>query len=689
MRQDMAMVVDTVTRRSRQVSELMRAPRTLRVSARQQALRLAAQMRQDRLKAVAVSEVQPHLPARTRFPADKLADEFGSLAGLAAAEVSKIRSVPGVGPKSAEAISRAAKLLAREVEGTVMIQLSDMPRTTQARDLVATLAAIRYADEVLPSAVKDLRRWPSSRVQPLLHTARQYRWWSPSRRRSATAAVDQLQRLLATPDAEAAEREVNIHGGAATPAGWRRRAWQEFDRNPGAFTSLLACVGGSVCAGNSRASQGHLPDALREKVLSTQVDTTLLRATLTPYQVFGTKFLLNQQRAILGDEMGLGKTLQALATAAHVAATSERARVLVVAPAAVLYNWLSEINQHTRMRGYLLHGPDRDTALMQWRRGGGIAVTSFGTLGMLNTPGIDLAIVDEAHYAKNPASIRARVTARVIARSQRAVLLTGTAMENRVDEFTTLVSYLGRGMDPAWLRRQAQVSPTSFRTAVAPAYLRRNQAEVLTELPERIESTLWVEMTDADWAVYQQATDDMARRRWTFGQAKRKAVREIVDKAEAAGRKVLLFSFFRSVLVEIQKGLGDRVSGVVTGEVSPRKRQQIVDEFSNEKNSSVLLAQIGAGGTGLNIQAASVVVLVEPQWTPTIEEQAIARALRRGQRQSVLVYRLLAVGTRDVEVYQRRQHKAAEFDQFARRSAAAEADPAAVETDPSHLTSVM
>ena len=143
---------------------------------------------------------------------------------------------------------------------------------------------------------------------------------------------------------------------------------------------------------------------------------------------------------------------------------------------------------------------------------------------------------------------------------------------------------------------------------------------------------------------------------------------ELCDQAKEQGRKVIVFSFFRNTLQKVCSLLGDRCSQIISGDISPAVRQQIVDEFNAAEAGAVLVSQVQAGGTGLNIQAASVVVFCEPQLTPAIENQAIARAYRMGQTRDVLVYRLLADETIDERMLEILSTKQKEFDAFAEDS---------------------
>lgn len=405
--------------------------------------------------------------------------------------------------------------------------------------------------------------------------------------------------------------------------------------------------------------------------------------------MFGAQYALHQQRAMLGDEMGLGKTLQALASVCHLAARGQR-RFLVVCPASVQINWLNETEKHTDLPRHSLHGADRDAAGQAWLREGGVAVTTFGTLPRLvddvRTAQIAMLVVDEAHFVKNPDAARSRAVREVADRAQRALYLTGTPMENRVEEFRNLVDHLNPRLAARVEARDALGGARAFRRTVAEVYLRRNQEDVLLELPEKIETESWVRPSAADDDAYRDAVRSrnlMAMRQAMLRSprsAKLERLREIAEEAEQDGMKVLVFSYFLGVLDVVGTALGDAVVGRIDGSVSPQVRQQIVEEFTVRPGHGVLLSQIEAGGVGINIQAASVVVLTEPQWKPSVEEQAVARAHRMGQIRPVQVHRLLAKYSVDERIREIQEGKRLLFDAFARRSNAKEADRRAVDT---------
>jgi SNF2 family DNA or RNA helicase len=175
----------------------------------------------------------------------------------------------------------------------------------------------------------------------------------------------------------------------------------------------------------------------------------------------------------------------------------------------------------------------------------------------------------------------------------------------------------------------------------------------------------------------------MAMRRAAYAHAEKSAklqrLRELVAEAAANDLKVVVFSYFRDVLATVEQALGERVLGPLAGGVPAARRQQLVDEFTAAPGHTVLLCQIEAGGVGLNLQAASVVILCEPQVKPTLEHQAVARAHRMGQVRTVQVHRLLATDSVDDRLLRILESKTRLFDAYARRSDVAEATPDAVD----------
>jgi len=297
---------------------------------------------------------------------------------------------------------------------------------------------------------------------------------------------------------------------------------------------------------------------------------------------------------------------------------------------------------------------------------------------------------------KNPQAERSRAVARLAARAERVLFLTGTPMEHTLDEFCALVRYLrpevADTLDPA----AGVAGADAFRSAVAPVYLRRNLDDVLAELPPLVQVDEWEELGAVDGAAYRAAVEAgsfAAMRRAAFASgdpresAKLERLLEICDEARANGAKVVVFSWFREVLDLVHAALVPRVRtfGPLTGSTSPAARQRLVDELTACPEPAVLVAQVRAGGVGLNIQAASVVVLCEPQVSPALEAQAIARAHRMGQVRTVRVHRLLVEDTVDQRLLETLETKRGVFDAYVRESELTEAAAAAVDVSAPHL----
>ncbi|MGH1490117.1 MAG: DEAD/DEAH box helicase [Acidimicrobiales bacterium] len=473
----------------------------------------------------------------------------------------------------------------------------------------------------------------------------------------------------------------------------RRDPWDEFQKRPVVFNELLIDIGG--LQPDIEAAKGYLPSEIVESIEAFNLDTSLLVVSLRGYQRFGAAFALVQQRVILGDEMGLGKTVEALAVIAHLRATGS-SHFVIVSPASVLANWHHEILRHTDIDEVtVLHGPDRDDRLDRWATEGGVALTTFGTVGSLRMPAAAPAvvIVDEAHYIKNPDAKRTQAVRQWLMHADRVLLMTGTPMENRLEEFENLVGHV----NPAVARQMEQVyqfGSEAFRRSLAPVYLRRNQVDVLDELPDRIEAAEWVTLEGRAARSYQRSVADgnfMAMRRAAFmtpdpaDSPKLQRLLEIVDEAMENDRKVVVFSYFLDVIDRVANALGEHLAGTLTGQTRPAERQAVIDEFTARQQPGVLVAQIEAAGVGLNIQTASVVILTEPQWKPSTEEQAIARCHRMGQVRAVEVHRLLTEDSIDELMVAALADKSALFAEYVRKSALRDASAAAVDGTDSAL----
>jgi len=599
--------------------------------------------------------------------------------------------LPGIGETTAARINAAARSMQDAAREDAAIQVDARRQDTASVALVSALRqweaakngggprAAVLVDELAPLADAVAQR----AVLGIVH--------QPGARASGSfnPAEGAVERIEADVD-DARQRAVRAAGDRDRIA--TTDDWSDFLERPASYFALLDEVG---LTDSTTAGRGSLPEGLIEQIEQFHLDTSLLSASLRGYQRFGAAFALVQERVVIGDEMGLGKTVEALAAIAHVAATATEGmpRFVVVCPAAVVANWLRETEKHTSVPAFRIHGTERVRGVSGWLRDGGVAVTTFETLEWFRAhvpeeQRFAAVIVDEAHYVKNPDAKRTKHTRALLERSDRAMLMSGTPLENKVEEFRVLIDHIRPGL----MVDQDDDDPLAFRKQIAPVYLRRSQEDVLTELPELVEVEEWTDLTPAEAERYATAVDTdsfhtMRQLAMLDGAASSKiaAMRDVIAEARSTGRKTIVFSHYRAVLEAVLASVDGTVFGPLSGSTSPSGRQDMIDEFSAAAPGAVLVAQIIAGGVGLNIQAASVVVICEPQLKPTTEWQAIARARRMGQLDVVQVHRLLSEDGVDAALVRMLARKTRTFADFAAVSDTASASVQAVDISESQL----
>lgn len=591
-----------------------------------------------------------------------------------------LENLSGIGPTLATRIRGAAQTLWQTTYDEMPTRIDVTNRTAEATELLRRLRMWDAVRKNIGGATDlDLAQEFSSLAKSMDGLAAHAAvfcapHWPVGEFRESIATIVRRARLIS--DAQSSSQ-------AGDP-------WDDFLARPADYFALLAELG--FITEDAEKAHGDLPDDIVEAVRALELKTEYLSASLRGYQSFGARFALVQRKVIIGDEMGLGKTVEAIAVLAHLRAKGCH-HFLVICPAAVVTNWIREVSSKSTLRAHRLHGYERHAAVKSWIRNAGIAVTTYETLSWLhqNATGLDdlaCVVIDEAHYIKNPDALRTQNSRRLLDSCDRGILLTGTPLENRLDEFRNLVSYL----QPSLVIDAGEFAPRKFRRQVAPAYLRRNQEDVLTELPDQVEVDEWLTMSYEDMAAYRDAVASgnfMGMRQAAMSQGtkstKIRRLIEIVEEAEDNGRRVVVFSYFRDVLDQVAGALPGRVFGPLTGSVPAAKRQTMIDQFSAAGHGAVLVAQVVAGGVGLNIQAASVVVMCEPQLKPTTEWQAIARARRMGQLLSVQVHRLLSEEGVDQRIREILARKIELFEEFARISETADSAPEAFDISEAEL----
>ena len=414
--------------------------------------------------------------------------------------------------------------------------------------------------------------------------------------------------------------------------------------------------------------------SLLQQIQSIPLVLESFHTELRHYQEFGTKYILHQKRVLLGDEMGLGKTIQAIAAMNHLYHKGHR-YFLVICPAGLLLNWKREIEKLTDMQAYMLHGSGCSDS-QSWKSDGGIGVINYEGLDKIifdkDFP-LDMVVVDEAHFVKNKEAQRTRNTVRMIEQAEYALYMTGTAIENNVDEMCYLIECLNPSIAIEVKDMKYLAKADLFRKKIAPVYLRRKRVDVLMELPELTIHDEWCMMNEEEIISYRKAVESenfMAMRRVSWGSlnsTKAERMVELCLQALGEGRKVVIFSYFLETLSFVTDLLLGKSLPVISGKLSLEKRQEILRQF-DEPVARVLPIQINVGGIGLNIQTAEIVILCEPQLKPSDEMQAISRVYRMGQINHVFVYRLLSADTIDEVLVKRLHEKQNIFNQFANES---------------------
>lgn len=608
---------------------------------------------------------------------------YKTVADIATASVYTIASVYGISEDTAYSIKNVVNDIVTKARLGVKIRLSADNRTTGATELVTAISKYKRCQPYVETCKKILNinsKQIDYFMKDLAPATNSIKWFftSSEKKQKAIDAFKLLGNFLTSEYGR--ESQATLASLNSIDCSTGTEAWQDFSENSIRFFNVLEDVNPGIL-GTDDAVYG-LPEDLAREIQEECFFPDGLLCELRRYQEWGVKYTLHQERVLLGDEMGLGKTIQAIATMVSLRNTGAT-HFVVVCPASVITNWCREIRKMSLLTVTKIHGTGRTSALHSWIKSGGVAVTTYETTGHIKLSDnfkFTLLVVDEAHYIKNPEARRTVNVKNISYHTDRLLFMTGTALENKVDEMIALIRMLQPAIanqvnDMAFLSAAPQ-----FRKKVAPVYYRRKREDVLTELPELIESKEWCTLLSKEELIYEQAVlgghySDARRVSWNVEDLSysSKAIRliEIIEEAADEGRKVIVFSFFLDTIRKIKELLGNKCLNPINGSVTPQRRQEIIDEFDNAPAGTVLAAQIQSGGTGLNIQSASVVILCEPQFKPSIENQAISRAYRMGQTRNVLVYRLLCENTVDEKITSLLESKQAIFDAFADKSIAA------------------
>ena len=443
-----------------------------------------------------------------------------------------------------------------------------------------------------------------------------------------------------------------------------------------------------------------------------------LEAVLREYQRDGFYWIKTLKEngfgGILADDMGLGKTLQILAfllSEKEQGKVGDELRTLIVAPASLVYNWKKEVERFTpQLSVCVMAGTahERKELIKNQTSNVDVWITSYDLLKRDIELYQDIVfaneIIDEAQYIKNQTTHAAK-SVRLVNSSFR-MALTGTPMENRLSELWSIFDYLMPGFLYGYTRFRSEIETlivsdkdedamTRLRAMIHPFILRRLKKDVLKELPEKQEEIVTVALSGEQKKLYQahsqrlkmfledQNDEDFAQnklqilaeltklRRLCCGpelllenykgeNAKLETCIELITQAIAGGHKILLFSQFTSMLdligEELKKAKIDYYR--IDGSVKKEARMEMVEQFQNPQNQvSVFCISLKAGGTGLNMTAADIVIHYDPWWNKAAQNQATDRAHRIGQKHAINVYQLIAEETIEQKICELQQVK--------------------------------
>jgi len=515
--------------------------------------------------------------------------------------------------------------------------------------------------------------------------------------REAAAANDEAARLLADLGIEAGEPSTRV------------TLWQLAGAAAGSLDAIEALGGDPETVAALRTLRAKVA---RFRGIPVVRKPAGLRVTLRPYQRRGLDFLAHCASlglgAILADDMGLGKTVQTLAWLAHlVGAEPDGGPSLVVCPASVMHNWAREAARFApKLRVLVLERGAGRHALRAELADYDLVVTNYALLrrdlDAWRTVALRALVLDEAQNVKNPDAAVTRAAAALGARHRLA--LTGTPLENRALDLWSIMEVVNPGYlgaRRAFVERFDRAdTPPHRRTLLAarlrPVLLRRLKSAVAPELPERIEERRDCELTSGQRRLYlaeaqrsrallaELGDSPEALRKGRIhvlaaltrlrqicchpslgggkaglGSGKFEALVELLEPLLAEGHKVLVFSQFVGCLKLLAAELGEHgmPHHMLTGETL--RRDAVVAAFEQDERACVFLLSLKAAGTGLNLTAASYVVLFDPWWNPAVEAQAIDRTHRIGQDKTVIAYRLVARGTIEEKIFELQQRKAA------------------------------
>jgi SNF2 family DNA or RNA helicase len=394
---------------------------------------------------------------------------------------------------------------------------------------------------------------------------------------------------------------------------------------------------------------------------------------LFPYQRIGVRVLLGNPSLLLADEMGLGKTIQAIAALRCLFAAGETRAALIVAPAGLVLQWRRELRLWApELRIFTVMGDASSRAAM-WRAEAQVFIASYETMradlgsGARGDRRWGVVVIDEAQRIKNAKAEVSRAV-KQLAR-ERSWALTGTPLENRLDDLISVLDFVAPG------RFAPGMFASGLRRLLVDVQLRRRRAEVLRDLPPKLSTDVRLDLEPPQRATYERAEREGIVRLAALGidlrishvlelilrlkqicnfcpttgtSAKLADLRERLGKVVANGERALVFSQFAAEpfgVKRLARELAEHHPLVFSGDLSQDARAELIREFERNHDRKVLLLSLRAGGVGLNLTTASYVFHFDRWWNPAVERQAEDRTHRIGQVRPVHVYAYLCTNT--------------------------------------------
>ncbi len=422
---------------------------------------------------------------------------------------------------------------------------------------------------------------------------------------------------------------------------------------------------------------------------------------LRDYQVIGVKWLTNIHRCglggILADEMGLGKSIQVIYFIKQILKENQNAKILIVSPTSLVYNWKNEFDKFGSELKYKVFAENKDKRIDELKNidDTNILITTYGLLrqdsDIYYDMKFDVCVIDEAQNIKNINTQVTKVVKKVNATTK--IALSGTPIENSVLELWSIFDFIMPGYLSSLAKFKSKYNIKDvtedemkvfddLNKQISAFILRRKKSDVILELPDKIENNIYLDLYPEQKKLYvmqvkktQKEMDEIIRQEgfikarfkilqlltrlrqicidpkiifenYNGGSCKIDNLVSLVKDIIKNNHKILIFTSYRTALDIVQTEFNNNniSSYVIAGDVSSKKRMELVDKFNND-DTNVFLIMLKAGGTGLNLTSADVVIHLDLWWNPQVENQATDRAHRIGQKNTVEVIKLICKGT--------------------------------------------